>query len=135
MSLSILTIGSEALPFSKTGGLADVLGALPLALGRLGHHVTLVTPKYRGTRAQGTTRTIRVGGIDGVVADTRVTEQPLAENVKAVLVDRPELYDRESLYGVGGDYPDSPPPVWISLCRGSGVRPAGRSARRHPARA
>jgi len=108
MSLSILTIGSEALPFSKTGGLADVLGALPLALGRLGHHVTLVTPKYRGTRAQGTTRTIRVGGIDGVVADTRVTEQPLAENVKAVLVDRPELYDRESLYGVGGDYPDSP---------------------------
>ena len=48
MSVSVLMVGSEALPFSKTGGLADVLGALPLALGRLGHRVTLVTPKYRG---------------------------------------------------------------------------------------
>ena len=56
MSLSILMIGSEALPFSKTGGLADVLGALPLALGRLGHRVTLVTPRYRGVQAAGTAR-------------------------------------------------------------------------------
>ena len=108
MSVSILMVGSEALPFSKTGGLADVLGALPLALGKLGHRVTLVTPKYRGVQVQGTTRTIHVSGIGGAVADTRVIEQPLAENVKAVLVDRPELYDRESLYGAGGDYPDNP---------------------------
>ncbi len=108
MSLSILMIGSEAVPFSKTGGLADVLGALPLALGRLGHRVTLVTPKYRGTQAQGTTRSIHVAGIGGAVAQTRVIEQPLAENVKAVLIDRPELYDRDTLYGAGGDYPDNP---------------------------
>jgi starch synthase len=108
MSLSILMVGSEALPFSKTGGLADVLGALPLALGRLGHRVTLVTPKYRGVPAQGTTRTIQVNGIGGAVADTLLIEQPLAENVRAVLVDRPELYDRDSLYGAGGDYPDNP---------------------------
>ena len=57
MSVSILMVGSEALPFSKTGGLADVLGALPLALGKLGHRVTLVTPRYRGVQAHGTTRT------------------------------------------------------------------------------
>ncbi len=107
MSLSVLMVGSEALPFSKTGGLADVLGALPLALGKLGHRVTLVTPKYRGVQAQGTTRTIQVSGIGGAVAATRVIEQPLSPNVKAVLVDRPELYDRESLYGAGGDYPDN----------------------------
>src|SRR5688500_4696842 len=104
MSVSILMVGSEALPFSKTGGLADVLGALPLALGRLGHRVSLVTPKYRGVQAQGTTRTIPVNGIGGAVADTHFIEQPLAENVRAVLVARPELYDRESLYGTGGDY-------------------------------
>jgi starch synthase len=107
MTVSVLMIGSEALPFSKTGGLADVLGALPLALGQLGHRVTLVTPKYRGTQTQGTARTIQVGG-GGGLSDTRVIEHRFSENVKAVLVDRPELYDRDSIYGVGTDYPDSP---------------------------
>ena len=43
----------EARPFSKTGGLADVCGALPLALARLGHRVTIVLPKYRGTQTDG----------------------------------------------------------------------------------
>src|SRR5688572_15008250 len=47
-ALRVLMIASEAQPFSKTGGLADVAGALPKALGRLGHDVTLVTPRYRG---------------------------------------------------------------------------------------
>ena len=108
MGVSILMVGSEAVPFSKTGGLADVLGALPIALGRLGHRVTLVTPKYRGVQAAGSARTIQVTGIAGAVTDTTVIEQPLAENVRAVLVDRPELYDRESIYGTGGDYPDNP---------------------------
>jgi starch synthase len=101
-------IGSEALPFSKTGGLADVLGALPQALGELGHRVTLVTPKYRGVNAQGSIRTIRVPGFGGTAGDTQLIEQPVAHNVKALLVDRPELYDRDSIYGTGGDYPDSP---------------------------
>jgi starch synthase len=114
MSVSILMVGSEALPFSKTGGLADVLGALPLALGKLGHRVTLVTPKYRGVQVQGTTRLIQMPGAGG--ADTRLIEQPLAENVRALLVDRPELYDRESLYGAGGDYPDNPR-RFAFLCR------------------
>ena len=108
MSVSVLMIGSEALPFSKTGGLADVLGALPAALGRLGHRVTLVTPKHRGTQAHGATKVIQVAGVGGAVSETRVVEQSVAENVKAVLIDRPELYDRPSLYGVGGDYPDNP---------------------------
>ena len=90
MSLSILMVGSEALPFSKTGGLADVLGALPLALGKLGHRVTIFTPKYRGVQAQGLSRSIHVSDIGGAVAETRLVEHPLAENVKAVLVDRDE---------------------------------------------
>jgi starch synthase len=47
-ALRILMIASEAQPFSKTGGLADVATALPKALGRLGHDVTLITPRYRG---------------------------------------------------------------------------------------
>ena len=108
MSVSILMVGSEALPFSKTGGLADVLGALPAALGALGHRVALVTPRYRDVGAQGVTRTIQVTGVGGGISETRIIEQPLAENVKAILIDRPELYDRESIYGAGGDYPDNP---------------------------
>jgi starch synthase len=114
MSLSVLMVGSEALPFSKTGGLADVLGALPLALGRLGHRVTLVTPKYRHTQAQGTVTTVHVPLRGG--GETRLIEQPLAEGVRVVLVDRPELYDRDSIYGIGGDYPDSPR-RFAFLCR------------------
>ena len=42
-------VTSEAHPFAKTGGLAEVAAALPAALGRLGHAVTLVLPRYRGT--------------------------------------------------------------------------------------
>ena len=45
---SVLIIGSEAVPFAKTGGLADVLGALPPALARLGWDVTVALPRYRG---------------------------------------------------------------------------------------
>ena len=45
---TILMIGSEAVPFAKTGGLADVLGALPAALSRLGWVVWLAIPRYRG---------------------------------------------------------------------------------------
>lgn len=45
-SLSILFITSEVLPFAKTGGLADVSAALPLALTELGHDVRLIIPKY-----------------------------------------------------------------------------------------
>lgn len=44
--LNILLVASEAVPFAKTGGLADVAGALPRELARLGHRVALVIPGY-----------------------------------------------------------------------------------------
>jgi starch synthase len=107
MPVSILIIGSEVQPFSKTGGLADVLGALPLALARLGHQVTVVTPKYHGAIAAGAAVTLPVA-LGPVRTDTRFVETPIAERVRFVFVDRPDLYDRESLYGAGSDYPDNP---------------------------
>ncbi len=45
-SLSILFVTSEVVPFAKTGGLADVSAALPLALTEIGHDVRIVVPKY-----------------------------------------------------------------------------------------
>jgi len=48
--MKILFVGSEATPFSKTGGLADVLGALPKELANLGNDVRVVLPKHKVTK-------------------------------------------------------------------------------------
>jgi len=106
-SRSVLVVTPEATPFAKTGGLADVAGALPLALGRLGHRVTLVLPRYRHVEA-GT----RVAEVPVALGPNRLTAtftaRPMAERVQAILVDCPELYDRDQLYGVGtADYADN----------------------------
>ena len=49
--MKILFVASEGLPFSKTGGLADVIEALPKSLAALGHEVTVLLPRYRNTKA------------------------------------------------------------------------------------
>ena len=101
-------VTSEAHPFAKTGGLAEVAAALPAALGRLGHPVTLVVPRYRGAapEAQATRRTaLQIGRH---TFDVGFVEQPLDPNVTAVLVDVPSLFDRAGLYAQDGrDYPDN----------------------------
>ena len=101
-------IGSEALPFSKTGGLADVLGALPPAMARLGWGVTLVTPRYRGVtvgeHVDTFTVTVGIG-----VSEVKLFKVDLGDGAQALLVDAPGLYDREALYGFGSaDYTDNP---------------------------
>ena len=48
--MHVLFAASECVPFSKTGGLADVVGALPRALASLGHQVTVYLPLYRETQ-------------------------------------------------------------------------------------
>src|SRR5262245_58308193 len=69
--MRILTVASEGVPFAKTGGLADVIGALPVALARLGHDVDVVMPSYRGVTAgeDGGRVTVQLGG---QVAEARV---------------------------------------------------------------
>ena len=52
----ILMAASEAVPFAKTGGLADVMGALPVALKARGEDVAVVIPRYRGVRLDGAQR-------------------------------------------------------------------------------
>jgi starch synthase len=101
-------LGSEALPFSKTGGLADVLGALPSALARLGWTVTLAVPRYHGTTAGEAAERFPLA-VGGYVRDVTVFEAPLAAGATAILIDCPDLFDRAALYGdQGGDYSDNP---------------------------
>jgi starch synthase len=101
-------VASEAQPFSKTGGLADVASALPRALGRLGHDVTLMTPRYRSI-ADGPV----VGRLHLEVAAHRfvasLIEARLGPGARVLLVDCPELYDRSGIYyDARGDYADNP---------------------------
>jgi starch synthase len=106
-SWSVLIIGSEAVPFAKTGGLADVLGALPVALARLGLDVTLALPRYRGVSPGRLVERFPVS-IGGYTREVQFHETPLAAGARAVLVDCPDLFDREALYGVGNtDFPDN----------------------------
>ncbi len=103
----ILMVASEAIPFAKTGGLGDVAGALPLALARLGHDVTLVLPRYRGA-AGGASAGRDSLTLGGRTFDLTFVVHVLGERVRAVLVDCPELYDRPGLYGARlADYPDN----------------------------
>jgi starch synthase len=108
VSRSVLLVGSEVLPFAKTGGLADVLAGLPLALGRLGHDVTLVMPRYRGIDAGVPAGRMPVT-LSGAPPEADVWEHQIAPNVRITFIDCPRLYDRDTLYGEGNDdYADNP---------------------------
>lgn len=116
-SLHVVMVAAEARPFATTGGLAEVVGALPLALARLGHRATVILPRYRSSRpAAGDAPATWSLSADGeTVIDFGSRQQPvrflrsaLSNGVTAVLVDAPELYDRDGLYGgPDGDYPDN----------------------------
>ncbi len=106
--MKILFVASEGLPFSKTGGLADVIEALPKSLVALGHEVTVLLPRYRNTRAVPIpmpTLTIATG--EGL-RFPQIEEGGTLRGVDYYFVDDPEYFDREQLYGVAGkDYPDN----------------------------
>jgi starch synthase len=106
--LSIVMVTPEAHPFAKTGGLAEVAAALPDALAALGHDVTIVLPRYRGINTEGTASrslAFRLGDRD---LSLRALERTLPSGVTRVLIDAPDLFDREGLYGdASGDYGDN----------------------------
>ena len=109
----------EARPFAKTGGLADVCGALPRALARLGHRVTIVLPKYRGTPTDGAEGQPADVPFGPHVYPARFVEQRVTDGVTAVLVDAPALFDRDGLYGdARGEYGDNAFRFAV-LCRGA----------------
>jgi starch synthase len=110
--MRIIIVGSEMTPFVKTGGLADVIGALSRELAALGHEVVTFLPLYRAVKeklaaAQCVSHNIRVplGGRSLVGA---IYQLELAERQRVVFVRQDELFDRAGLYGEAGrDYADN----------------------------
>jgi starch synthase len=107
-TVKILFLSSEGLPYSKTGGLADVVQALPKALVEMGHEVAVLLPRYRGNKILSTL----VSSVTVTMGD-QLRFPAIAEGVAVAgvryffVVDR-RFYDREQLYGEKGiDYPDN----------------------------
>jgi len=104
----VLMIASEAAPFAKTGGLADVVGALPSALGECGCETAVVIPRYGSIRLKEARRVYDhlpvYLGKSGY--DVAIYQAPAEYPV--YLVDCPPLFRREGLYGEAGvDYADN----------------------------
>jgi starch synthase len=100
-------VASEVHPFAKTGGLADVLGALPRALAKLGHHVDVVMPRYRGISAGLSLGPLAVS-LDGQV-DVVDVSSVVDHGVRYVFVSHAAYFERDYLYGAASrDYPDNP---------------------------
>ncbi len=111
--MNILVATSEAVPFAKTGGLADVCGALPVELVRLGHQAALILPAYRQSRYCG--HPIERMGIDFIVpiGSKTVTGHLLRSRlpdsgVPVYLVQQDSYFDRDELYRHNGqDFQDN----------------------------
>ncbi len=113
--LKILFATSEAMPFAKTGGLADVAGSLPRSLRALGHDVRLVLPLHRAVRQKlgagaiadtGLSFDVPLGDRGAVQARIRAAEAP--GGVSVLLVECDRYFDREGLYGTAkGDHEDN----------------------------
>ena len=122
--MNVVFVTSEAVPFAKTGGLADVCGALPMALAKAGHEVTVVMPAYRQAGLSRQTIQATAFRVDVPIGDRlvsgRVLESRLpGSNVRVFLLEQDEYYNRSQLYRENGeDYKDNCE-RFVYLCRGA----------------
>jgi starch synthase len=117
--MKIAIVSSEVAPFSKTGGLADVAGALPIALSHLGHEVTVFTPLYRVARENAERLGLELEDsgararfpIGGTQQEVRFVRSRLPEgDVTVYLLENENYYSRPGLYvnpSTNEDYPDN----------------------------
>lgn len=110
--LKILMASPEAVPFAKTGGLADVAGSLPPALLRQGVEPALVLPGYRTILDGGLSWRPMITDMDVPLGNATlkadVLESQTVEGVRVYLIERADLFDRPNLYGdQHGDYDDN----------------------------
>jgi starch synthase len=110
--MRILLASSEVHPYSKTGGLGDMVGALAKALARAGHQVGVVTPLYWGIRERFPTIKNLELPLDAALGVQRVKGEVWAlepeERLTVYFIDQPGFYQRANLYQRDGiDYPDN----------------------------
>lgn len=106
--MKILFVASEGLPYSKTGGLADVIEALPKALRELGHEVAVLLPRYRGNKFTSTIISSVTVAVGETMRFPAIVEGPPHSGVRYFFVDDPAFFDRDHLYGdKSGDYLDN----------------------------
>ena len=119
--MKVLFVSPEVTPLARTGGLGDVVGALPLALCNAGLDIRILCPLHRGAlkgleskRLEGSLR-IKIGAKR---RSMRVVETRLpGTDVPVYLLEHKKLYDRPGLYaGPRGDYPDNAERALV-LCR------------------
>jgi starch synthase len=107
-SVRILFVASEGLPFSKTGGLADVVEALPRALVAQGHEVAVVLPRYRGTKTTAVVMPSLTIPLGNRLRFPAILDGTQIAGVRYFFVDDPAYFDRDGFYGNGaGDFPDN----------------------------
>jgi len=114
--LKLVVAASEAIPYAKTGGLADVAGALPREFAKLGHDVILMVPRYRELDRSG--RSLRplitlavetpVGVVPAVIEEDIVAVGDRPDGLRVWAIANDAYFDRAGLYQEGGlDYPDN----------------------------
>ena len=110
--LRVFFVSPEVVPFAKTGGLADVAGALPGALKRLGVDARLALPLYRMVRGKDLDMRLVLENLNVPIGKEDLTanilETQTEDGVPVYLIEREDMYDRPNLYGTAeGDYYDN----------------------------
>ncbi|HEV2708599.1 MAG TPA: glycogen synthase GlgA [Edaphobacter sp.] len=110
--MHIVFAASECAPWAKTGGLADVVSALPRMLVKLGHKVSVFIPYYRQVAKAVPRAAVVLSSVTIPYPSynrfVRILDGGVAEGVQMYFVDCPEFFDRESFYSTpSGDYPDN----------------------------
>jgi starch synthase len=111
--MHIAMAASEAIPFAKTGGLADVCGTLPVQLSRNGHACSLFMPAYRSAKQIASplsdTHISFVVDMAGKSMSAHILKTQLPNSrVDVYLIDQPFYFERDALYGdANGDFRDN----------------------------
>src|SRR5579863_3596489 len=106
--MKILMVASEAAPFAKTGGLADVVGSLPAALKALGHDVAVLLPRYSTIDLKNARRVHDWLPVWLAPRRFDTSIYRIDHETPFYFLDCPPLYDRPGLYGEAGvDFPDN----------------------------
>ncbi len=110
--MRIVFAASECVPYVNTGGLADVLGALPREVARQGHQVTTYLPFYKQVSAKVKERVVAIRSLtipfQYYNRFATVLDGGVQDGVQFYFIDCPELFDREYVYATpSGDYQDN----------------------------